>query len=170
MSDFQGRESYVIAQAFDAAGSDILHDLGQIVRAFDTATTAQGQGEFIYLRGVASTLLGDWVTYNPDDWSTTLLAQNAVGPVAIAMGVCTVSQYGWYQISGKAVGRCLTSYADNGIVFITSTAGSIDDVSVAGDIVMNAKGASTTVDDSAVADFEIQRPWVDNGLYNLNNS
>jgi len=135
------------------------HELGKIVRAHDPS---YGDGEFIYLLGVASTAVGSFVSYNPDDFSTTLLAANAIGPVAVAMSANVASQYGWYQISGKAVGKCLTQFADNAQVWITATAGSVDDASVAGDLVNNAKGASTTVADSGVADFEIARPWVDN--------
>jgi ABC-type uncharacterized transport system permease subunit len=40
--------------------------------------------EYIYLKGVASTLAGSWVTYD-ELGVTTLLAANAKGPVAIAM-------------------------------------------------------------------------------------
>lgn len=133
------------------------HSLGRIVVANDPT---YGSGEFIYLKGVASCALGSWVTYNRDDGSTTLLAANAIGPVAIAMSACTASYYGWFQISGKAIGACLTAYADNAKVWITATAGSVDDASVAGDLVVNAKGASTTVASSGVAEFEIDRPWV----------
>jgi hypothetical protein len=78
------------------------------------------------------------------------------------MGANVASSYGWYQISGKAVGACLTQFADNAQVWITATGGSVDDASVAGDLVNNAKGASLTVVDSGVADFEIARPFVDN--------
>lgn len=134
--------------------------------AFGTIVTAKdadyGVGEFIYLKGVASTVVGSWVTYNMDDFTTTLLAADAKGPVAIAMSINdATTDYGWYQISGKAVGKCLTQFADNGRVWITGTAGSVDDASVAGDGVNNAKGASATTVDSGVADFEIHRPWVD---------
>lgn len=145
------------AQAIADTSTTQRHPLGTIVRAKDDD---DGEGEFIYLKGVASTAVGSWVTYNADDWSTTLLAANAVGPVAIALSANVASQYGWYQISGKAVGKCLTQYADNARVWITATAGSVDDTSVAGDGVINAKGASATVADSGVADFEIARPWV----------
>lgn len=133
------------------------HGLGTIVKATDPT---YGSGEFIYLKGVASCALGSWVTYNLDDGSTTLLAANAIGPVAVAMAATTASYYGWFQIHGKAVGKCLTQFADNGKVWITGTGGSVDDASVAGDGVNNAKGASLTVVDSGVADFEIERPWV----------
>jgi hypothetical protein len=133
------------------------HKLGRIIEAADPT---YGAGEFIYLKGVASCGVGSWVTYNMDDGSTTLLAANAIGPVAVAMSACTASYYGWFQIQGKAVGKCLTGYADNARVWITSTAGSVDDTSVAGDGVNGATGASTTVVSSGVADFEIARPWV----------
>tara|TARA_R110000796_G_scaffold109044_1_gene220281 strand:- start:938 stop:1441 length:504 start_codon:yes stop_codon:yes gene_type:complete len=138
--------------------------LGTIVQAVDVASTAYGAGEFIYLKGVASTVLGSFVTYNADDNSTALLAANAIGPVAVAMSINVASSFGWYQISGKAVGKAKASYADNGLVYATSTAGSIDDAVVAGDRVKLAKGASAVdTPSSGLAEFEIQRPFMDDG-------
>lgn len=134
------------------------HPLGTIVTANDPT---YGAGEFIYLLGVASTAVGSWVTYNADDFSTALLAANAIGPVAVAMSANVASQYGWYQISGKAVGLCLASYADNGLVFATATAGSVDDAVVDGDMVHLAKGASDRNTVTGAADFEISRPYND---------
>lgn len=135
------------------------HPLGTIVRATDPT---YGAGEFIYLAGVASTAVGSWVTYNLDDGSTTLLAANAIGPVGVAMSANVASQYGWYQISGKAVGKALASYADNGLVFATATAGSVDDAVVDGDMVHLAKGASAVdTPSSGLAEFEISRPYTD---------
>ena len=136
--------------------------LGTIVQAVDVASTAYGAGEFVYLLGVASTVLGSFVTYNADDNSTALLAANAIGPVAVSMSINVASQYGWYQISGKAVGKALTGYADNALVFATATAGSIDDAVVAGDRVKLAKGASAVGTlSTGLAEFEIQRPFMD---------
>lgn len=133
--------------------------VGTIVRATDPT---YGAGEFIYLAGVASTAVGSWVTYNLDDGSTALLAANAIGPVAVAMGATVASTYGWYQISGKAVGKALASYADNGLVFATATAGSVDDAVVDGDMVHLAKGASAVgTPSSGLAEFEISRPYTD---------
>jgi hypothetical protein len=139
------------------------HPLGTIVTATDVATaTNYGTGEFIYLKGVASTAIGSWVTYNADDWTTTLLAANAIGPVAVAMSANVASQYGWYQISGKAVGKALTGYVDNALVWATATAGSVDDAVVDGDMVHLAKGASALDTPSAgFAEFEIHRPYTD---------
>lgn len=135
------------------------HPLGTIMKASDPT---YGSGEFIYLLGVASTAIGTWVTYNLDDGSTTRLAANAIGPVGIAMSANVANQYGWYQISGKAVGLCLASYADNGLVFATATAGSVDDAVVDGDMVHLAKGASAIGTPSgSFAEFEISRPYTD---------
>ena len=133
--------------------------VGTIVTATDPT---YGAGEFIYLKGVASTAVGSWVTYNLDDGSTALLAANAIGPVGVAMAATVASTWGWYQISGKAVGKALASYADNGLVWATATAGSVDDAVVDGDMVHLAKGASA-IDppSSGFAEFEISRPYTD---------
>ena len=164
MSDFQGRESFVIEQAFDATSATNKQGLGTIVRAFDTATTAQGMGEFIYLEGVASTAVGTWVTYNADAWTTAHLGAGSIGEVAISMSANVASQFGWYQISGKAVGGCQTSMADNARVWATASgAGLVDNASVEGDLVFNAVAASTTTAGTFVCDFEIGRPHVDDG-------
>lgn len=153
----------VIAQAagtqpITAISTTQKHELGRRVRAVDPD---YGEGEFQYVAGVASCAANDWVTLNPDDGSITRLSANGIGQVGIAKAAITASYYGWVQIYGKAVGNCLTQFADNGIVFATGTAGSIDDTSVAGDLVNRARGASTTVVDSGVADFELHYPFVD---------
>lgn len=137
------------------------HPLGTIVTAYDPA---YGAGEFIYLKGVANTEAGSWVTYELDDGGTVLLAANAIGPVAIAMSANVANQYGWYQIQGKAVGKALT-VADNGNVYATATAGSVDDAVVAGDRVKNAKFASANGTPAAgLAEVEIARPFMDDGV------
>jgi hypothetical protein len=152
-------ENTLIGQAIADNSTSQEAALGQIVRAKDPT---YGAGEFVYLKGVASTAVGSWVTYNADDNSTALLAGNAIGPVAVAMSASVAGEYGWYQIAGKAVGKALAGYADNALVYATSTAGSVDDAVVAGDRVKLAKGASAVGTPSAgLAEFEIQRPFMD---------
>ena len=148
--------------ASSAAGRSTPWKLGDIIRAVDPT---YGVGEFIYLKGVASTALGSWVTYNADDFSSTLLAANAIGPVAVAMAPTIANEFGWYQISGKAIGLCLAGFVDDANVYATATAGSVDDAVVAGDRVKNAKGASAIGTPSgSFAEFEISRPFMDDGL------
>ncbi len=88
------------------------HPLGTIVTAVDPTL---GEGEFIYLDGVSSTVLGSIVRY--DDGFQTALAGTAVDvgePNAVAMAACTASYYGWYQIAGLAVAKkaSATTFAD----------------------------------------------------------
>lgn len=145
------------------------HEVGKIVEAkhsgYAGIATSYGEGEFIYLKGVASTAIGSWVTYNNDDGTTALLAANAIGPVAVAMSANVANQWGWYQIRGKAIGLVLSGFVDDANVYATATAGSVDDAVVAGDRVKNAKGASAIGTPSAgFAEFEIDRPWMDDAV------
>ena len=148
--------NFLLNQAIADKSTTKKHDYGTIVQCKDET---YGSGEFIYMKGVASCAIRNWVTLNTDDGTTTRLAANAVGPCGVAMATLTASYYGWFQIAGKAIGSCLTSFADNGRVYITATAGSVDDASVAGDFVWNAVGASTTAASTNVADFELNRPF-----------
>lgn len=137
------------------------HPLGTVVQAEDPT---YGVGEFIYLKGVASTAVGSWVTIHEDDNTTTLLAANDIGQVAVAMSANVASQYGWYQRRGKAIGKALAGYVDNALVYATATAGSVDDAVVAGDRVKGALGASAVGTPSAgLAEFEIDYPLMDDG-------
>lgn len=77
------------------------HPLGTVIQAF---SDTYGSGEFIYLKGVASTTVGSLVSYDAA-YQTALLsaALNVPRPVAVAMSANVGDQYGWYQISGLAV-------------------------------------------------------------------
>lgn len=156
------RDEYIGAPVITDTDTVARVPLGTRLHAYDPV---YGDGEFIYLKGVASTAVGSWVTYNSDDFSTSLLAANDIGPTAIAMSANVASQYGWYQIFGKAIGKALTGFLDNANVYATATAGSIDDAVVAGDRVKNAKGASAVDTPSAgLAEFEIMYPFMDDAV------
>lgn len=166
--------AYVIQQP--SAGypqiGDVITDGGYIVGPpLGTIVTAVnpdlGSGEFIWLAGVASTVLGSVVVYNPSDYSTVLADADDVGPIATAMGATVASTKGWYQISGKGVAKVLASFADNADCYLTATAGSIDDADVAGDYIRGMKGASA-IDTPAtgLAYVEMWRPSVADGKDN----
>lgn len=72
--------------------------LGTIVRGHDPT---YGEGEFIYLKGVASTIVGSIVEYTTS-FATGLETTNVAlsRPNAVAMSACVANEYGWYQISG----------------------------------------------------------------------
>lgn len=121
--------------------------------------------EFIYLTGVASTVAGSWVTFD-ELHITTLAVANGVGRVGIAMAATVASTYGWYQIYGKATGLCLASYADNAKVWLTATAGSVDDADVAVDLVFGAVGRSARDTTTGMATFELNYPVCHNEVVN----
>ena len=165
MSNFVSNNGFVIAQAIADTSTVQLLPPGTRVKADDHASTAYGEGEFIYLKGVASTAIGSCVLINPDDWSTSLLAANNIGDVAFAMSANPASSFGWYQIYGKAVGKVLAGFADDANCYATATAGSIDDAVVAGDRIKKCKSASAIdTPSTGLAELEIAYPFVDDGL------
>lgn len=131
------------------------HPIGTIVKAKDTT---YGEGEFIYLKGLASTVVGSAVIYDQYANTTTLAVAGSRGPVAIAMSINVASQYGWYQIGGSAVVKSATAVA-NGSVYVTATAGTVDDAVVSGDKIDGAR--YKTADGTPSAGFavlQINRP------------
>jgi len=117
------------AQPIAATSAVAMHPLGKIVTAFDPV---YGEGEFIYLKGVASTAVGLVARFDQFAGSTTLTAAGGRGPVAVAMSANVANSYGWYQIAGAAVVKAATVVA-NAPVYATATAGQVDDAVVAGD-------------------------------------
>jgi hypothetical protein len=136
--------------------------LGTRVKGVDNTL---GEGEFIYCKGVSGTVAGSVVTFYESDYTTALLAADAKGQVGVAMAVIdAATKYGWYQICGKAIAKCVAAVADNGLVYACATGGSIDDAATAGDRVKKAFTASAT--DTPATGFcyiEIQYPFMDDG-------
>lgn len=120
-----------------------------------------GANEYIYLKGVASTALGSWVTYD-ELGVTTLLAANAIGPVAIAQAATVANTWGWYLIDGSCSAKVSTGFADNGNLYATATAGEADDAVVAGDRIKCAIGRSAI--SGGLATVQVNRPYMDDGL------
>ena len=118
--------------------------LGTIVKAKDPT---YGEGEFIYLLGVASTVVGSLVKYNATTYQTALVTNTANQdvPVAVAMSANVAGQYGWYQISGLAtVKKTAVTVTPQVTVFLSSTAGRVKVVASAGLQVVGARSANLT--------------------------
>jgi hypothetical protein len=134
------------AQAIASTSTTAVHPLGTKVTATDPT---YGQGEFIYLLGVASTTVGDLVVYNATTYQTALMtttnSENKGQPLAVAMSANVASGYGWYQIRGNAVikktGVAVTPQVP---VFISATAGRIKVLASSGQQVLGAQTANLT--------------------------
>lgn len=134
--------------------------LGTIVRADDTTN---GEGEFIYLKGVASTVAGSLVTWDPVGKTTTLAPSTASlnKPVAVAMGASTANTYGWYQISGVAAIAKTTIKFNPGVKCYLSGSGQITSTAATDKLVMNAitVNAATVASATTTINVLIQRPF-----------
>lgn len=146
------------AQPIAETSTTKKHLLGTIVRATDATL---GEGEFIYLQGIGSTVVGSIVSYGVG-FVTALDTAAATGPsnpLAIAMSANAASQYGWYQISGLAVAtKADTVSFAAGAGFTTSAGLAVAVVTgrcVLGGVVRVVASAKTAVTTVALA---INRP------------
>lgn len=130
------------------------HDFG--TRAFDTVGN-----EYIYLTGVASTVVGSWVTYD-ELGITTLLVANAIGPVAVASAILdSTSKFGWYCIWSMAVEASLAANcAANVSIGYETASGAAGDGKAAGDAIYGAVSRDSTTT-AAIATCQINYPSVD---------
>jgi hypothetical protein len=134
--------------------------LGSIVEGYDPVF---GNGEFIYLQGVAATVVGSLVTYDAFLNTTTLApATLGKGPVAVSMSANLLGFYGWYQIQGTAAVKAPNAMVPGAEVFmLAATPGSVDDAAVAGEQVLNATVSTTTGTPSAgLGLIQIERPFL----------
>lgn len=150
--------------ASTAAGRSTPWKLGDIVQATDPV---YGAGEFIYLLGVANTVVGSVVTYDGANagtptWQTALAPSTAnLGqPLAVAMSANVANQYGWYQISGSAVVATNgTLAAGPGPVFLAGS-GQVTSTQANGKMVNNARNETATGTPAAnQAVVKINRPF-----------
>jgi len=149
----ESRIGYLPIASTDAgaanAGSSTLYPsppntLGQVVRAFDPT---YGEGEFIMLVGVASTVVGSLVSYNATTYQTALSADtaNLAGPVAVAMSACTAALFGWYQVGGLAViKKTAVAVAPQVAIFQSATVGRVMATVAAGKQLLGARTANLT--------------------------
>ena len=147
------------AQPIASTDTTQNHSLGLIVRAEDPV---YGAGEFIYLKGVASTVVGSMVDYDSYLATTALSpATGGTGPVAVAMSANVANQYGWYQITGIAAVKAPNAMVVGADVFsLALTPGSVDDAAVNGEQILNAKVSTTTgTPSTGLALIEINRPF-----------
>lgn len=129
---------------------------GMIVRAVDPT---YGEGEFILLKGVASTAVGSVVTYNQTTYQTALapVGTNLPQPIAIAMAATGATSWGWYQISGIAVAAKGTASLATGAAFGIGTIGLVG-LSSAGLEVQGALTASSAASAATTIQLVINRP------------
>lgn len=163
MSDFRIADGGFNGQNIDENSATLQDQLGREVMALDQASTDYGFGCFVYLKGVASTVIGSVVTFERGTYETALATANAIGSIGVAMSACVAGEYGWYQISGRAVMKVLASFTADKVAYLTATAGSVDDTVVVGDEIMH-NFSLTAIDtpSTGLAEVSIDRPFTTN--------
>lgn len=138
---FSLAENVVGHQALTETSTVQNHPVGTIVKGSDPT---YGIGEFIYLKGVASTVVGDCVVWD-NAFATTRAVAASRGPVGISLSANVANQWGWYQISGLAVAKAAT-VASGAACQTSGTAGTIDDTTAVGQFIdgMTTKTADGT--------------------------
>lgn len=139
------------------ANTDTIDTTAQVpvgTRMKDTAGN-----EYIYLKGVASTVAGSWVTYD-EAGLTTLLAANAIGPVAVAMAATVANTWGWYCIFGSVSAQLAANCADNARLGRETTDGFAGDGRATGDQIIGAISRGSTAGATALTAVQIWYPCV----------
>lgn len=84
--------------------------IGSTAKFRDIGSTQLGEGDFIWLPGAASTILGSWCSYTTSNGvantgSSVLWAGTANLPYPLAVATCAsvASTWAWYQRTGSAI-------------------------------------------------------------------
>lgn len=159
----------VVPQLIDEQSTTQKMPVGAIRRAVDQqATNNQGEGEFIYLQGVAGLTVGELVTYNPSTGATARQAgtPRTGAPLAVSMSALTTG-WGWFQIGGIAlIKKQASSFNLNLAIYLSTTTGRVSPNSSSGRQLMGARGANTATVSAAVSTMlvQINRPHVQGQL------
>lgn len=159
---YRACEPYAVPQDINDTSTVQQCALGTKVRARDVDSTNYGEGEFIYLKGIGSTVVGSMVDYDQNLGVTALSpATGGFGPVAVAMSANGANQFGWYCVRGVVPVKAPNAMVVGAEIFsLAATPGSVDDAAVAGEQILNAKVTSTTGTPSAgLALIEIVYPF-----------
>ena len=107
-----------------------------------TRGVATNGTEWIYLRGTASVVAGNWVLIG-SAFATSRAVADDQGALAIAGTAITLDRYGWFQIYGpNTVAGNSGAVAVNSALWLTANAGYVDDVDVAADAIVGAASLS----------------------------
>lgn len=96
-----------------------------------------GDKTYVYVQGVTSGAAGKHVTFTSAG-VTTLTVANANGPVGILMAALdATTKYGFIQVFGENATADVTAATAGAAMYLTATAGRLDETDVAADMVLN---------------------------------
>ncbi len=149
------RANQIVAPTLDQIDTVAAFPFGTRLEAAD--------GAYVYVKGITSGAAGAWVTFHPVTGVTALLAANAIGKVGIMIAVLDANtKFGWIRVKGYHATSNSDTTASGAALYIDGTAGRVDDLVVAGDLVANA--FSTAADTANVLPVYISDPFVTDTL------
>ena len=143
-------------------------NVGTMQRASDPT---YGEGEFIYLLGVASTVVGSVVTWGggagTPTYQTALApaTANLNQPLDVAMSANLAGFWGWYQVRGNAVVATNGTLSGAGVPVYLAGSGQVSSTAVAGKQMVNAVSNTATGTPSAgLAVVAIELPFAQGAI------
>lgn len=120
--------------------------------------------EYVYVKGATSVVAGDWCTLTKD-YTLVRLVANAVGKVAVAAAAIDAStKYGWACVKsprgGLTATRAEATTTDLPLYIDATTAGAVDDASVAANLIERAWSRSTITGAGLTLTAEFDNPFV----------
>lgn len=116
---------------------------------------------YIFVKGVASTVTGDWLVFYPNTFTTARMTKAEVDklyPLGIALGALVANTYGWIQIQGLASAKLLASCAVEVPLYTSATAGNADDDSTTQTKINRVVNLTVVGGAAAVSPVWIDRP------------
>lgn len=148
MSAFK-RIDAVGGQAIDEVSTTQYHPFGFRIRGHDPTL---GDAEFVYVKGVASGAIGLASIVNLLTGVIALTGARSKGIIGVLMSVLdATTKFGWVQVRGTGEVQVAGAVVAGTTVYLTGTAGKVDDAVVTGDIVYGANFA--TADGTPVANW-----------------
>jgi hypothetical protein len=99
--------------------------------------TTGNVAEYIYLKGVTSTIVGSVVTFDQAG-TTALVVASGAGICAVATGITVGSTFGWYGVQGVFLTDVVANTAAGGKLGRETTDGKVGDGFSAGDQIVGA--------------------------------
>lgn len=143
--------------------SSALHDIGTEIEMWDD--TVGSRARFRYHRGVASVTTGDACILKAGDNACILVDDGVAGAeigasVGIAMAAIVAASYGWFQVWGRATVNVAASFAADGLVYATTTAGTVDDAAGGGQILKARSESAIGTPAASQAYIDLDYPFI----------
>lgn len=121
------------------------HPLGTLAKVVDR-TSINCEGSAIYIKSTDAVLEGSLVDYDLQAATGVLApAAGGTGPCGVALADIPSGSFGWVQVTGIAKVKAPNAMVVGAEIFsLAATPGSVDDVAVAGEQILNAQASTST--------------------------